>query len=559
LGLNPVDVAFLSVTDLSTLAGRYPKRLEALRQWVVSGGRLVVSDCGADYAGLPSIMSNLNSASGHPLSSDRQQWSRLQPKLLDQISEGYVRMRDQYQSQISGQNVQTGYYNSNWNRNPVLDWLLGQDVGKNSQRMVGLPRDIAQTAAAEAVPLMISPLGSGKVVALPTDLATLNQQDWTRILVASCGDGAPLSHAGIGYVQHGWTGIDDFSVAGVGQPPWMLFLVLITLFALLVGPVAFGILKRNGRPHLLLAVVPGIAAVITIGIVTYSVIQDGLGFRTSRISVTWLDTRNQVALVQTSQAIYAGLAPGRFQVKPDMAVYDNSLTDRLRAGQLRIQRDDQTQTLSGGRIMARTKHQMTTFDVTRHTGTVRVSAAPDGSRWEVVNELGYPVDLLIIRTPLGVMWVEDLAEGATGQLNDQETQSVDLARRMAAYGKAGLPDSLRMRGTGDDWHRGYGRISQALGLLNGGGNPINRLEVNHFVAVSSQQPLALDLHPRPQRELEWHLTTGEFQMASPLPQSNVPETDSADEGSPADPAVEEASAAGEGDSGDDLSGQGERP
>jgi hypothetical protein len=519
LGLSPVDVAFLSVADLQILANRFPARLEVLRQWVVSGGRLVISECGSDYAGLPSILPNLNSASGHPRPSDGQVWAQPSPTMLQQIVDGYQRTRRQFETRITQQNIESGYYNSTWNRNPILDWLLTQNIDKNAQRLAGLPQDVVRQATAQSAPLLVSRLGTGKVVAVPKDLAQCDQADWSIILVASCGDGEALAHAGIGESQHLWKGLDGFEVQGVGKPPWAIFLVLITLFALVVGPLAFGILKRNGRPHLLLAVVPGIASIITFGIVAFSIIQDGLGFRTARVSVTWLDGRNQTALVQTSQAIYAGLAPGRFQLPLATPYYDNSLADKLRPGQLRIYNDGKTQSVSGGRILARTKHQVTTMAVAHQAGNLRIAASADGTRWEATNDLGYPLQLVVVNTPAGLMWTEDLAVGATGLLQLESAQALDITVRMSRYQQAGFPEGFRL--LGGERQVGFGRLGGTLRLLTGGSSPLGRLPINHFLAISDQQPLASDLHAKPQRELEWHLTTGESWMSAPRPREDA--------------------------------------
>ena len=72
---------------------------------------------------------------------------------------------------------------------------------------------------------------------------------------------------------------DDFwncLVPGVGMAPVVSFVLLISLFAIFIGPVNYWVLSRARRLYLLLLTVPLGAAVVTIALFAYALLTDGL-------------------------------------------------------------------------------------------------------------------------------------------------------------------------------------------------------------------------------------------------------------------------------------------
>ncbi len=96
----------------------------------------------------------------------------------------------------------------------------------------------------------------------------------------------------------------DFGIQGVGEPPVTMFQVLITLFALGIGPVNYILLRSQKRLSWLMLTVPLGAVIVTVGLFAYAIAKDGFEFRFVRWSVTHLDSKKHHAITNARMAIY---------------------------------------------------------------------------------------------------------------------------------------------------------------------------------------------------------------------------------------------------------------
>jgi hypothetical protein len=522
LGLSSVEMCLISVEDLRILANQRPDKLEVIRQWVVAGGRLIVLNCQADFAGLGSIIPNLTSAAAtasgslSALEAGPQQWSMLEETNAERLSTLYRHKWKTWRDEINDQNSQQSW-ETKFHSNPITEWVSLQNLDKQTRAFGGSSTKIADDAVAAKAPFLFSDYGTGRILAVPNDGTQLQTNDWFRILVALSGYRSTSVFEGIGDRNHSFFGYSGFDYKRLGKPPWILFLILITLFAISVGPVAFVLLKRIGRTHLLLGGVPMIASAITTGIVGYAMIQDGFSFRTTRLSVTWLDSRNQTALTQTTQMVYSGVAPGNFELPLSTAYYDDLASDAYyRTAQSRILSTGDRQVISGTKIQARTKIQVTTFDVHRSTSQLLLSATPDGTKWEVTNQLGFKLELLVVQTPAGIMSAEHVDDGASATLDNKGQSAFQWLSEYEQAGlatKAAIPELLR---TEIGWHGHMDRLSTTLKNFFDS----SKMSVGSYMAVSFEQPMALSLRQQAYQDEEFHLTVGQYLAMSPLP--NIP-------------------------------------
>ncbi len=101
-------------------------------------------------------------------------------------------------------------------------------------------------------------------------------------------------------------------IGGLNEMPYRTFTVLLVLFALLIGPVNFSLVKRLGRPSLLLLTLPLLALVLSLSMVAYGVLKEGLGTRTASETFSVLDQRGDPrASTAEMRQFFAGLSPGR--------------------------------------------------------------------------------------------------------------------------------------------------------------------------------------------------------------------------------------------------------
>lgn len=150
--------------------------------------------------------------------------------------------------------------------------------------------------------------------------------------------------AGVLNVQH---------VPGLGDAPVRGFVLIIVLFAIVVGPVNFTLLKRRRRPLLVLLTVPALGFGTTALLLGYGLVQDGLGVRGAATSWTFLDQPQREGAALTARTLFAGIAPATFALGNDSVL----LSDRCAKGrEFRDgwQLDAASNALDGGVLPSRT-------------------------------------------------------------------------------------------------------------------------------------------------------------------------------------------------------------
>jgi hypothetical protein len=98
-------------------------------------------------------------------------------------------------------------------------------------------------------------------------------------------------------------------IPGVGRAPVGSYLVLITLFVIVIGPVNYFWLRKWKRLYLLLVTVPLGAALVTLALMNYALLTDGLGVRVRVRSYTHLDQRRMAGRFVVAAIVLCGLGP----------------------------------------------------------------------------------------------------------------------------------------------------------------------------------------------------------------------------------------------------------
>lgn len=143
-------------------------------------------------------------------------------------------------------------------------------------------------------------------------------------------------------------------IAGLGKAPVTVFVLVILLFAVLVGPVNFVLLRRRKKPLLALVTVPVLGFGTTFVILGYGIFHDGFGVRGVVTSWTVLDQARHEAVAVAARTLFAGLAPNELSMPQDSLVLSG------RAGELRGEWPDRwhwdadRERLDGGVLPSRT-------------------------------------------------------------------------------------------------------------------------------------------------------------------------------------------------------------
>ncbi len=99
-------------------------------------------------------------------------------------------------------------------------------------------------------------------------------------------------------------------IPGVAQPPVYTFMGLLTVFVVLVGPIAYRRTTKIGRSYLMFAIAPALALVTTLAMFGYGIVSDGFGTVVRVRQVTWVDGRSGDAGERVRSTYFAGVRPG---------------------------------------------------------------------------------------------------------------------------------------------------------------------------------------------------------------------------------------------------------
>jgi hypothetical protein len=215
-----------------------------------------------------------------------------------------------------------------------------------------------------------------------------------------------------------WT----FLIPGVGEAPVISFLLLVSLFAVLIGPVNYMILGRAQRLYLLLITVPVGAALVTGSLFTYALLTDGLGVRLRARTFTDLDQTNGRAVAWSRQSYYASIAPSRGLSFPtDATVFP--ILHLPNAGPRTGEPDkfirwDEEQRLTDGYVASRTAGQFMVLRATESADKLAVrEGGATGQSPEVTNGLRTDIRLLVLHDSRDQWWIaENLADQAQATL-----------------------------------------------------------------------------------------------------------------------------------------------
>jgi hypothetical protein len=389
--LSSLDLICISMGDLRLLSTDEPERCQALRQWTAAGGNLIVFDTGdklqatqeLDYLLAPTApKSTLASA----------EWARPNPSDF-------------------GDRLNNGPYG-----------------GTIQPVVTGIPLVVP-----EEPPFLLRPFGSGMVLAAGADdLFKQPPQHWVWMLNSLGADrwlwfrrhGLSLNRQNADF----W----NWLVRGVGLAPVTQFRVLITVFVLVIGPVNYFWLRRRGRLHLLVVIVPLAACAVTLLLFGYAMVADGLDVRVRARSFTHLNQRTGQAVCWSRLSYYAGLAPSGGLVFPDdvvaLPLTANDGDASVMSRRQNIIWSTGKQEFVSGWIASRTPTQFVTVRSRTSPANLLFFAPPGRADWQVENQLGTRVVRLLVADEHGQHYqATDLADGARMALTAVDPAEVEVA------------------------------------------------------------------------------------------------------------------------------------
>ncbi|MFO0871523.1 MAG: hypothetical protein U0935_21585 [Pirellulales bacterium] len=459
LSLSNYDMTFVSWPDLEQLIQARDGRWPALRSWISAGHTLCVYGLGKDFADLPKLESRvgLSHLKGPGTDGRPAGWSTPQESQHGRPFPG-----------IELNNVRA-----------AQQVLPNGTVTYNMVPGMAAPTPPPPTAAAvpasprDAMRFLSRELGFGLVVVIESsDPFPGKMSDWDWLL-NSVGENRirPLARLGVSRMGDN-PDFGNFLVQGVGKAPVWAFLILLTLFMVAIGPVNYFLLRHIRRLHLLYVTVPASAALVTLTLLTYAVISDGLHVRSRIRSATYIDQLAGTSASWSRQVYFAGLAPRDGLVYPPHVLVQPierwgwQLDSRNRGMDW-----SNGQRYSYGYLPSRTMAQMLVIDPHPTSASLRIRLAEDGSgACRIRNELGVALEALLVRDEQGrYYFTERVEEGGELSLAAVDRQvAYDVFRQARSNSVLGAPlwdDTQSYRRRRWVWWGATKSGSQQTGLL----------------------------------------------------------------------------------------------
>ena len=241
----------------------------------------------------------------------------------------------------------------------------------------------------------------------------------------------------------------EFLIPGVRGVPVGALVALITLFALVIGPLNYWLLRRRHQVGRLAVTVPLIAAATSAALLGYSTVMHGFAPQVRQFAVTLHNPGTDRSITWARSAAFAPRTPGEgLNFAPDVAVLPLAPPGPAAGGG----RVDWTggQTWSGDAFRGRTRTQFVT--VTPRAERGRLSLDREGGRPTAVNGYANDFALLLVADAAGTLYVAaDVPAGGRAALAKATGDDLFLWRERLdpllpeppPEMEAGGPDELR--------------------------------------------------------------------------------------------------------------------
>jgi hypothetical protein len=286
------------------------------------------------------------------------------------------------------------------------------------------PQPTVATYPTDRLPVVFRPVGQGQVVAFASEQPFPGEVAMWSWLFRSLDPGHWMWYQRNGLsLRRENRDFWNLLIPGVGRAPVNAFLLLITLFVVTIGPVNYFFLRRKGRLYLLLITIPAGALLVTVGLLCFALLTDGVRVRARVRGLTEIDQRTQRAVAWSRQSYYAGLSPAAgLEFPSDAAVYPLYFrpSAELRGNSSRrIAWHDQQH--FSGYLPSRTSTQFLVVESRSTTRQVVVTSAGTGVPTRIRNELGVGMVRVVVRGADDRMYAAGpLADGAESDLQPMQ-------------------------------------------------------------------------------------------------------------------------------------------
>jgi len=383
-----------------TLEGLSHETQSALFNWVKANGTLLIDNGGED----PSDAAELDKLIGFNQASRKTVWQAARPQKRIPIT---IREFDPNGSETA-HTPTPGEAEFQWEGTDdafaIRDLGLGHIVGIKGDSFPGSAHDWGW---------------------LLNTLGTVQLKHGDRLGVSGRTENAEFLH---------------FLIPGIQSVPVFSFLIFISVFTFVIGPLNYYMLARRKRLNLLVVTIPTIATVTSLLLFAYSAVAHGFSVKSRVRSLTILDQNSQTAVTMARIGLYAGFTPsGGLEFSPN-----TSVTPIWPEGQeFETGRVDwtETQALRSGFLRSRTRTQFLTTEVRDERGRLTIEKADLGVN--VANGLEWDLAALIVVDDDGNLFFgKSVPAGGSKKLSTMSEADREAAAKLLRRSHPAPPDEL---------------------------------------------------------------------------------------------------------------------
>ncbi len=400
LGLTSIRYVVMSSDDFQDVVKNNPESHRALVQWVAAGGALIISDCGSRFERAERVRNEVPSRRDRNVGRHNP-WAYMNKRLssrrnlivessLDYYSQGTLLSNAVVDPTIGSPSSYAKYFHQ-----------LPSDVDLGAIEKDNVPD--GKVLASSRSFVFFEHL-QGRVICVKDSMFNWQRRDWIGLIntIEISGRGIRKRLPTIYSENQG-----AFNIPDVGQPPVLAFQVLLCLFIIIIGPVAYMVLRSQQRLQLMFVVVPLVSLVACAGLLSYAFFSEGFQVRGRVRSFTEIDHPTQAAIAHVRHSHYSGAQPASYRFSVNDFVV-NSVSSRASLYRER----NGVQELSGGNIRSRTPHQIVSVQNFETDQRLAQLPSEEGQPPRVENRFDQTIVLALIRTEDGLYTVSGLEVGA---------------------------------------------------------------------------------------------------------------------------------------------------
>lgn len=317
----------------------------------------------------------------------------------------------------------------------------------------------------------------------------------------------------------------EFLIAGIRSVPVMAFLVFISLFTFVIGPLNYFVLARKKKLNFLVVTIPALAVVTSGFLFGYSALSHGFSVKSRVRSLTIIDQGNNKSVTTARLALYAGMTPSDgLSFSPSTAV----VPIRASGEEFGSARTDWTETqwLRSGWLRSRTRTQFLTKNVRPERGRLTVAAGTQ-TELPVTNGLEWGIASLIVTDQDGDAWFgSDLSAGSGRPLKLitelNRSEFCDLMDRSAPAVPEELEDMNNISSLNTaafmpygryryshDFHVSHGKMERTIADLRRRVERADSLPPNTYYAIMKDAP-SIEFGTEVDVVDGWHLVIGYY-------------------------------------------------